>query len=171
MPKLNTLNDLFLEEMRDLYHAENLLLKALPEMEGAAHNAELKVLISSHRRQTGAHVQRLEAIFESLAERARGGTSRAMKGLISEARGHMRDKAGPALRDAAIISAAQRIEHYEIAGYGTAHAFADMLGYVEVSELLQKTLDEESATDRQLTYIAQGLNLEALVRVDDFERT
>jgi Uncharacterized protein conserved in bacteria len=171
MSKLNTLHDLFLEELRDLYHAENQLLKALPEMELAAHNGELKLLIVAHRRLTGAHVQRLEAIFESLDVPAKGRTCKAMKGLIAEARSHLRQRSGPAVRDASIISSAQRIEHYEIAGYGTARAFADMLGYTEVSELLQKTLEEESAADHQLSFIAQGLNLVAMVNADDFGRS
>ena len=168
MSKLNTLNDLFIEELRDLYHAENQLLKALPEMEDAAHSADLKIAFNEHRIQTGAHVQRLEAIFESLGQPAKGKTCKAMKGLIAEAKQHIKEKATSAVRDASLIASAQRVEHYEIAGYGTARTFADTLGYKEASELLQQTLNEEGATDQRLTSIAQGLNLEAMVAVEDF---
>jgi ferritin-like metal-binding protein YciE len=171
MSKLNTLNDLFLEELCDLYDAENQLLKSLPEMEEAAHSAELKIAFNEHRLQTSAHVQRLEAIFESLGQPAKGRSCKAMKGLIAEGRGHIKERATSSVRDASLIAAAQRIEHYEIAGYGTVRTFAETLGYKEAAELLQRTLDEEAATDLQLTGLSQGLNLEAMVAPDDFGRT
>jgi ferritin-like metal-binding protein YciE len=171
MSKLENLNDLFLEELRDLYHAENQLLKALPEMEEAAHSADLKVAFNEHRLQTATHVQRLEAIFETLNQPAKGKTCKAMKGLIAEAKQHIKEKATSAVKDASLIAAAQRVEHYEIAGYGTARTFAATLGYTEATELLQQTLAEESATDQRLTQLAQGLNLEAMVVAEGFDRS
>lgn len=170
MSKLENLNDLFLEELRDLYHAENQLLKALPEMEEAAHSAELKIAFNEHRLQTSTHVQRLEAIFESLKEPAKGNTCKAMKGLLAEAKQHIKEKAASAVKDASLIASAQRVEHYEIAGYGTARTFAATLGYTEAAELLQQTLNEEGAADQRLTQLAEGLNLEAMVAVEGFER-
>ncbi len=168
MSKLENLNDLFLEELRDLYDAENQLLKALPEMEEAAHSADLKIVFNEHRLQTGTHVQRLEAIFESLQQPVKGRSCKAMKGLIAEARGHIKEKAASPVKDASLIAAAQRVEHYEIAGYGTARTFAATLGYTEASDLLQQTLNEEGAADERLTYLSRGLNLEAMI-VPDFQ--
>jgi ferritin-like metal-binding protein YciE len=169
MSKLETLNDLFLEELRDLYHAENQLLKALPEMEEAAHSAELKIAFNEHRLQTATHVQRLEAIFETLNAPAKGKTCKAMKGLIAEAKEHIKERAASAVKDASLIAAAQRVEHYEIAGYGTARTFAATLGYTQAEDLLQQTLNEEGAADHRLTHLAQGLNLEAMVAADGFQ--
>lgn len=170
MSKLNTLNDLFLEELHDLYHAENQLLKALPEMEDAAHSAELKIAFNDHFQQTGVHVQRLESIFESLNEPVKGKTCKAMKGLIAEAKEHIKERATSAVKDAALIASAQRVEHYEIAGYGTARTFAETLGYKDVSETLQLTLNEEGSTDQRLTALSRGLNLEAMVAADGFDQ-
>jgi ferritin-like metal-binding protein YciE len=168
---LNSLNDLFLEELRDLYSAENQLLKALPEMESAAHSGELKIAFNEHLAQTRTHVQRLEAVFETLNERPKGKTCKAMKGLIAEGRVHIKERATSAVKDASLIAAAQRIEHYEISGYGTARTFAETLGYMEVAELLQLTLNEEGATDERLTHLAKGLNLEAMLAVESFDRS
>jgi len=167
MSKLENLNDLFLEELRDLYHAENQLLKALPEMEEAAHSADLKILFNDHRHQTATHVQRLEAIFESLEQPAKGKNCKAMKGLVAEAKQHIKEKAASPVKDASLIAAAQRVEHYEIAGYGTARTFATTLGYMDAADLLQQTLNEEGATNERLTALSQGLNVEAMV-VPDF---
>ena len=168
MSKLDTLHDLFLEELRDLYHAENQILEALPEMEEAAHSADLKIAFNEHRLQTETHVQRLEAIFETLGTPAKGKTCKAMKGLLAEAKKHIKEKATSAVKDASLIAAAQRVEHYEIAGYGTVRTFAELLGYTESVERLQQTLNEEGATDQRLTVLAQGLNLEAMLAPDGF---
>jgi ferritin-like metal-binding protein YciE len=168
MSKLDTLHDLFLEELRDLYHAENQILEALPEMEEAAHSADLKIAFNEHRLQTETHVQRLEAIFETLGTPAKGKTCKAMKGLLAEAKKHIKEKATSAVKDASLIAAAQRVEHYEIAGYGTVRTFAELLGYTESVERLQQTLNEEGATDQRLTALAQGLNLEAMLAPDGF---
>jgi ferritin-like metal-binding protein YciE len=168
MSKIDTLHDLFLEELRDLYHAENQILKALPEMEEAAHSADLKIAFNEHRLQTETHVQRLETIFQTLDVPAKGKTCKAMKGLLAEAKEHIKEKAASAVKDASLIAAAQRVEHYEIAGYGTVRTFAQLLGYNESVELLQQTLNEEGATDQRLTALAQGLNLEAMVAADSF---
>lgn len=168
MSKLETLNDLYVEELRDLHNAENQLLKALPEMEEAAHSAELKIAFNEHRLQTETHVERLESIFEALNLPAKGKTCKAMKGLIAEAKEHIKEKAASAVKDASLIAAAQRVEHYEIAGYGTARTFAATLGYTEAEALLQETLNEEGAADQRLSHLAQRLNLEAMVAADGF---
>jgi len=162
MPKLDTLADLFVEELRDLHSAESQLLKAIPALAEAASDELLKVAFENHARQTKLHLERLERIFEKLGESPHGRTCKAMKGLIAEGREHIKAKAGPAVKDAALIAAAQRIEHYEIAGYGTARTFATLLGHGDAAALLQQTLEEEGDTDQRLTLIAQGLNVEAL---------
>jgi ferritin-like metal-binding protein YciE len=166
MSKLTNLNDLYIEELRDLHSAETQLLKALPEMADAAHDPRLRELFIDHLRQTEVHVGRLETIFETLGEKAKGKTCKAMKGLVAEGKEHIKERATPTVRDAALIAAAQRVEHYEISGYGTARTFATMLGYPEAVTLLQETLNEEGDTDHLLTEVAKSLNLEAMVGTD-----
>lgn len=170
MPKLDTLADLFIEELRDLHSAESQLLEAIPAMAEAASDALLKGAFENHARQTGIHLERLERIFKELGENPRGRTCKAMKGLIAEGREHIEAKAGPAVKDAALIASAQRIEHYEIAGYGTARTFATLLGHGDAAALLRQTLEEEGDTDQRLTLIAQGLNVEALAGGDSTNR-
>jgi ferritin-like metal-binding protein YciE len=154
--KLNSLRDLLLEELRDLYSAENQLVDALPKMAEAANSNELKAAFKHHLEQTRGHVSRLENIFREIGEKATGETCEAMKGLIKE--GEVLIKAeGPAgVRDAGLIGAAQRVEHYEIAGYGTARSFARRLGDHSVASLLQQTLSEEAEADKNLTSIAEN---------------
>src|SRR3954471_5487788 len=161
MAAINSLRDLLLDELRDLHDAENRLIKALPKMAKAASHDELKEGFEEHLEQTRDHVDRLERCFKLLGEKARGKTCHAMKGLIEEGNEAVQEDAPDAIRDAKMIGAAQRIEHYEIAGYGTARAFAETLGETKVANLLQETLDEEGDTNKKLTEIAETVNQEA----------
>lgn len=161
MPALHSLRDLLIDELRDLHDAENRLIKALPKMAKAASHEELKEGFQEHLDQTRDHVDRLDRCFKLLGEKARGKTCHAMKGLIEEGKEAIQEDAPDAIRDAKMIGAAQRIEHYEIAGYGTARAFAETIGETKVANLLQETLDEEGETNKKLTAIAETVNAEA----------
>jgi ferritin-like metal-binding protein YciE len=143
--------------MRDLYNAENQLLKALPKMAKKASNSELKEAFESHLEETQTHVERLEEIFTKLGEKPSGKTCKAMKGLVEEGAEMMQEDGLDSVIDAGIIAAAQRVEHYEMAGYGAARTFASILGEDEAEDLLQQTLDEEGAADEKLTEIAEGI--------------
>ncbi|HEY8966493.1 MAG TPA: ferritin-like domain-containing protein, partial [Candidatus Methylacidiphilales bacterium] len=157
--KIETLHDLFLDQLRDLYDAELQLLKALPQMAEAAHDRTLKANFLTHLEETRGHVHRLEEIFELLDEDPDGKTCEAMKGLIREGKETIHCDAAPEVKDAALIAAAQRVEHYEIAGYGTARTFARLLGHDAIADELQRTLDEEAATDKALTEAAEEINV------------
>ncbi len=157
-----TLHALLIDELKDLYHAENQLIKALPKMVKAATNADLKAGFSAHLEQTHHHVERLAQALKMLGVPVKGKICHAMMGLIEEGAEAIASKGPAAVRDAAFIGAAQRVEHYEMAGYGTARAFAQLLGKKEVVDLLQATLDEEGDTNRQLTEISDVVNAEAL---------
>jgi ferritin-like metal-binding protein YciE len=162
--KLKSLHDLYVDELKDLYSAENQLVKALPSMAKAADSQELKRALEEHLRQTQQHAKRLEKIFEGLDAKPRGKKCVGMEGLIEEGKEllQMRSEADPAVLDAGLIGAAQRVEHYEIAGYGTARTHAEQLGHRRDAEILQQTLDEESAANEKLTQIAEGsVNREA----------
>ena len=160
--QLQDLQDLFVEQLRDLYNAENQLLKALPRMAKASSNEQLAAAFEEHTEQTREHVARLEEIFENLEEKPKGKVCKAMKGLIEEGKEAMEEDAEPEVMDAALIAAAQRVEHYEIAGYGTVRAYAELLGDSRAAKILQKTLDEEGQTDKKLTALAEDLiNIEA----------
>jgi ferritin-like metal-binding protein YciE len=168
MVALNDLNDLLLEQLKDLYNAEGQLTKALPKMAKAAKDPQLKQAFEKHLAQTQEHVARLERVFESLGERAKGKTCHAMKGLIEEGSEAISEDAVDSVRDAALIAAAQRVEHYEIAGYGTVRTYAETLGHKDAAKLLQKTLDEEGETDKLLTRLAETcVNQLAEQGVDD----
>ncbi|MBX6316603.1 MAG: ferritin-like domain-containing protein [Isosphaeraceae bacterium] len=161
--KLESLKELFVEELRDLYHAEQQILKALPKMADAASHQELKSAFQQHLEQTKGHVERLETIFEKLGQSPKGKTCKGMEGLIREGEEMIKEDAEPEVRDAALISAAQRVEHYEIAGYGTVRTYAQLLQNDEVARLLQQTLNEEGETDKKLTRLAEStINVEAL---------
>lgn len=163
-PEFNSLQDLFQNQIEDLYDAENRIVRALPKMIDTANARELKAAFESHLGQTRQHVERLEAIFRELNRTPTRETCEAMKGLLVEAEQMISAKGDPAVRDAALIAAAQRVEHYEIAGYGTARAFARQLGLNEPARLLELTLREEEATDKKLTEIAESqVNERALV--------
>jgi ferritin-like metal-binding protein YciE len=155
--KLDSLRTLWVEEMRDLYNAENQLLKALPKMAKTASTPELKEAFETHLEETRTHVERLDEIFDKLGKKPTGKTCKAMKGLVEEGSEMMQEDGPHSVIDAGIIAAAQRIEHYEIAGYGTARTFASILGEDEAEDLLQETLDEEGAADEKLTEIAESV--------------
>lgn len=161
MPKKNSLNEILIEELQDLYSAETQLTKALPKLAKAATNEELKAGFQEHLEQTKVHVTRLERVFELLGAKPQGKTCKAMEGLIAEGSEKIELDAEPAAKDAALIGAAQKVEHYEIAGYGTVRTWAEVLGEDEVADLLQETLDEESETDEKLTELSETVNDEA----------
>ena len=165
--KMDTLQKLYTEELRDLYNAENQLLKALPKMAKAASSEELKDAFEKHLEQTKRHVERLEQVFEDLDERPKGKTCRAMKGLIQEGSEILEEDGDESVLDAGIIVAAQKVEHYEIAGYGSVRTFAHLLGKDKSAELLQTTLDEESETNEILNKLAESVvNPEALMETE-----
>ena len=155
--KLDSLRSLWIEEMRDLYNAETQLLKALPKMAKKASTPELKEAFESHLDETQTHVERLDEIFDRLGKKPTGKTCKAMKGLIEEGAEMMMEDGLDSVIDAGIIAAAQRVEHYEIAGYGVVRTFASLLREDEAEELLQETLDEEGAADEKLTEIAESI--------------
>lgn len=161
---LNTLKELYVDELRDLYNAEGQLIKALPKMAKAASSDELREAFEKHLEQTEGHVQRLEQVFEELGEKAKGKTCQAMKGLIEEGSEILKADGDDSVIDAAIIVAAQKVEHYEIAGYGSVRTFAQLLGQDKSAELLQQTLDEESEANELLNKLAEDIvNPEALM--------
>ena len=149
MSKISTLEDAYVEQLRDLYNAENQLIKALPKMAKAAHSDELKNDFTEHLEQTKEHVARLEHIFEELDEKPTGKKCAAMAGLIEEGSETISEDAAPAVKDALLIAAAQRVEHYEIAAYGTVKTFAHILGHEDAAKLLEETLQEEVDTDEK----------------------
>lgn len=153
--KLSDIRSLLTHEVRDLLYAEKQLVKALPKMAEAATDKDLKHAFESHLEETKAQVSRLERVCEELGVAARGEKCEAMIGLIEEAQERVDSDGNDAVRDAALISAAQRVEHYEIAAYGSARAFAERLGLDTVVQLLQETLNEEGAADEKLTSIAE----------------
>jgi ferritin-like metal-binding protein YciE len=161
MPKISTLEDAYIEQLRDLYSAESQLVKALPKMAKAAHSDELKNGFLEHLEQTKGHVSRLEEIFEGLDEKPTGKKCQAMAGLVEEGSETISEDATPAVKDALLIAAAQRVEHYEIAAYGTVKTFAQTLGHDDAAKLLDETLQEEVETDEKLTEAAQTINAEA----------
>lgn len=154
--EVNTLRDLFIEELRDLYSAEDQLIKALPKMERAASSPELMEAFRAHLQQTKEHKRRLDAIFGALGMSSQGKMCKGMQGLIEEGEEAIEEIADAVIRDAALIGAAQRVEHYEIAGYGTVRTFAEELGENSAKKILQEILDEEGEADRKLTAIAEG---------------
>lgn len=162
------LRELYIDELKDLHSAENQLVKALPKMAQAATSDELKQGFEKHLEQTRGHVQRLEQIFRALDKSPKGKKCAGMEGLIKEGSEMIEEDFEGAVKDAGLIGAAQRVEHYEIAAYGTAIAFARLLGEPEQVSLLQKTLEEEKQTDQKLTEMAQEVNAEAN-EVDDME--
>lgn len=161
--KMKTLQDLFIHELKDLHNAEKQLTKALPKMAKAASSGDLRQAFEEHLHQTEEHLSRLERIMADFDLPLRGHKCKAMEGLVEEGKEILDEQMDSDVRDAALICAAQRVEHYEIAGYGCARTFAEMLGHGEAQHLLQQTLDEEKATDEKLTQIAmQHVNAEAV---------
>jgi ferritin-like metal-binding protein YciE len=171
MPKINTLEDAYVEQLRDLYSAENQLIKALPKMAKAAHDPDLKKGFEEHLEQTKEHASRLEEIFEELDEKPTSKKCAAMAGLVEEGSETIGEDAAPAVKDAMLIAAAQRVEHYEIAAYGTVKTFAHVLGHEDAAKLLEETLQEEVDTDEKLSQAAESINVEANEGGDSEEET
>lgn len=161
MAKLKSIEDLLIHEIKDLYSAETQLVKALPKMAKAASDPELRAGFEQHLAETKTHVERLEQIATSLDASPKGKACQAMKGLIEEGSEVISENAEATVKDLALIVAAQKVEHYEMAGYGSARTLAEALGLDEVAELLQMTLDEEGATDKKLTQMSLQLIPEA----------
>ena len=157
MAKLSSLDDLLIHELQDIYHAEGQILKALPKLAKAATSLQLKQAFEHHRIQTEGQVERLEQVFALLGRPVKGRKCDGMAGLIEEGKKVMAQNAEPAVLDAALIAAAQKVEHYEIAAYGCVCTYAEMLGYDQVHDLLGRNLDEEEATDQRLTGLAESV--------------
>ena len=161
--EMESLQELYIEELRDLYSAENQILKALPRMIRAASDRKLKQAFTRHEKQTRAQVKRLDRVFRELGESAKGKKCKGMEGLLAEGKELIQERPEAEVLDAGLIAAAQRVEHYEIAGYGTVRTYARLLGFERQAELLQETLDEEGETDKLLTGLAESsINLEAV---------
>lgn len=152
---LNTLEDLFLDELKDVYDAEQRILTALPKMEEGAKAARLKTAFRQHHKQTEGQVERLEKVFEILGKKPARKECKAMVGLLKEGDELLKEEADAEVLDAALIAAAQKVEHYEIATYGTLRTWANRLGHPDAAKLLQATLDEEGETDKKLTELAE----------------
>ena len=167
----NTLRQLYVEELRDIYDAEKQLIKALPKMAEAATSEELRTGFEEHLEQTKGHAERLEQIFGELGEKPSGKKCKGMQGLVSEGSEMINEDFENEVKDAGLISAAQRVEHYEIAAYGTVRTYATILGERNAVAILEKTLTEEKETDQKLTELAEGINAEANTSNFGGERT
>ena len=171
MPKqLKSLDDLLVHELQDIYHAEGQITKALPKMIKAANHPELRAAFEEHLQQTEGQIERLERVFELLGIPAKGKKCEGMAGIIAEGQKTLEEHASPDVLDAALIAAAQKVEHYEIASYGCVATYAEMLGYDQVHELLGQNLDEEESTDERLSDLAESvINIEAADESDEEE--
>ncbi len=170
--EMSNLQDLLVDNLKDLYSAEQQLLKALPKVAKKVENEELREAITMHVKETEEHARRLEQIFQKLGDKPTGKKCKGMEGLIEENKELMGEDADPDVLDAGLIVGSQKIEHYEIAGYGSAVTFAKLLGDEESARLLAQTLDEEERTDKKLTAIAESaINLEAASGADDEEES
>jgi ferritin-like metal-binding protein YciE len=159
---LDSLEKLFLEELKDVYNAEKQILRALPRMAKAAESPELEKAFTQHLKETEGQVQRLERIFKELGQAARGKKCKGMEGLLEEGKEVLEEEGDPAVIDAALIASAQRVEHYEIAAYGCLRAYASLLGYSDAERLLSQTLKEEEAADKKLSQLGEsGINQSA----------
>ena len=157
----NSLRQLYIDELKDLYSAETQMVRSLPKLAKASSSAELRQAFEEHLRQTSEQVSRLENIFEMLEEKPAGKKCLGMEGLVKEAAETMKEEYDGALMDAALIGAAQRVEHYEIAGYGTARAFAELLDEPDHVALIEQTLQEEKQADEKLSQLAEQINAQA----------
>jgi ferritin-like metal-binding protein YciE len=160
--KLKNLKDLLEHELKDLFSAENQITEALPKMAKAAKNPNLKKAFEDHLKETKNQIKRLQQVAEEIGVNIEGEECKAMKGLIKEGEDLINEKADPAVHDAGLIASAQRVEHYEIAGYGTVVNYLEMLEYDEAADLLSETLDEEREADQKLTAIAEEVNADAM---------
>lgn len=154
--KLKNLNDLFVDTLKDLYSAEQQIIKALPRMIEQAHSTELKQGFKDHLEMTHRQIDRLDQIFKEMKLPAQAKHCKGMEGLIKEGEEIMHEEMDPSVKDAALIAAAQKVEHYEISGYGTARAYAEALGHQNIARMLDTTADEEGQTDKKLTSMAEG---------------
>jgi ferritin-like metal-binding protein YciE len=162
--EIDSLQKLYIDELKDIYSAEKQILQALPRMAKKASNPQLRQGFEEHLEQTRGQVERLDRIFEGLERSPRGKKCKGMEGLLEEGKEMMQEDMAPEVMDAALISAAQKVEHYEIASYGTLRAYARLLGREQDARLLQQTLDEEGQTDKKLTQLAESsINVEAAV--------
>ncbi|HEX6106849.1 MAG TPA: ferritin-like domain-containing protein [Gemmatimonadales bacterium] len=167
---LDSLQSLFLDELKDVYHAEKQLLRALPRLAKAATAPQLRQAFTQHLKETEGQVQRLERVFKELGQTPRGKKCEGMAGLVEEGKNIMEEDGEPAVIDAALIAAAQRVEHYEIAAYGCLRTYAQLLGLRNAEQLLQENLDEEEAADEKLNALAEGgINQAAMAPVEDEE--
>lgn len=153
-----TLQDLYFHELKDLYSAEKQILRAMPKIAKHTSSASLRDGLEQHREETRIQMERLEQLFERHGKSSRGSKCKGMEGILEEAEDWMMEDAAPEVMDAGIIASMQRVEHYEIAGYGCARAFANQLGFSEDESLLNQTLHEEAETDKKLTHIAERIN-------------
>jgi ferritin-like metal-binding protein YciE len=161
--EMDSLRKLYVDELKDLYSAEKQILQALPRMAKKASNEQLKKAFEMHVEETRGQVERLDRIFELLGKSSRGKKCKGMEGLLEEGKEMMQEDMEPEVMDAALIASAQKVEHYEIAGYGTVRTYAQLLGENQQAKLLQQTLDEEGNTDKKLTQLAESsINVEAL---------
>ena len=161
--EMSNLQDLLVENLKDLYSAETQMLKALPKVAKAVDNDQLRQALTMHVKETEGQVKRLEQILGKMGEKPGGKKCKGMEGLLEEGKEMMQEDMEPEVLDAALLSAAQKVEHYEIAGYGTVRTYAELLGEKEHAKLLQETLDEEGQTDKKLTQLAESqINVEAM---------
>ncbi|HWG58867.1 MAG TPA: ferritin-like domain-containing protein [Candidatus Acidoferrales bacterium] len=166
----DSLKTLFIDELRDLYDAEQQLIKALPKMAEASNSPELRSGFEEHLEQTKNHARRIEQIMDAIGESPKGKKCKGMQGLVSEGSETIKEKYDGAVSDSAVISAAQRVEHYEIAAYGCVRDYAELLGETEAASLLSQTLEEEKQTDEKLTTVAEQINREALSQAGETTR-
>jgi ferritin-like metal-binding protein YciE len=160
--KLNSLHELFVEQLKDLYDAEHQLIKALPKLAKASSSEELRNAFQEHLEKTEQHAQRIEQIFDAMGQTAKAQKCKGMEGLVKEGSEIIKEEdVEDEVKDAGLIAAAQRVEHYEIAGYGTVRTYANLLGESEAANLLQQTLEEEKEADQTLNQIAEQINVEA----------
>jgi ferritin-like metal-binding protein YciE len=166
--KLRTLEDLFLDELEDIYNAEGQITRALPKLAEAASTPELRAAFQEHLTQTKGQIERLNQVFEHIGKPAKGKTCAGMKGLLEEGEEVMSEDSDRSVRDAALIACTQKVEHYEIAAYGTLRTYAEMLGYTRAATLLQQTLSEEEDTDKKLSRIAtRSVNVRAVTEQEE----
>ena len=165
--QIDSLRKLYIDELKDLYSAEKQILQALPRMAKKTKNEQLRAGFEAHAKQTEQQIERLDRIFEMIGKAPRGKKCKGMEGLLEEAKEMMQEDMEPEVLDAALISSAQKVEHYEIAGYGTVRTYAELLGEKEHAKLLQQTLDEEGQQDKKLTQLAESqINVEAMAEVE-----
>ena len=167
---LDSLEKLFIDELRDIYNAEKQITRALPRMAKAAESPELQQAFTKHLKETEGQIQRLEQVFKELGQAVRGKKCKGMEGLLEEGKEKLEEEGEPQVMDAALIASAQKVEHYEIAAYGCLRTYAELLGYSQAAQLLQQTLQEEEATDKKLTELGEsGINQAAAMAGEEEE--